>query len=105
MSSEDVLLMNDTHSARAGWRDVDVGNDQLCMVCSFRCVSDSDSADDGCLENVTDLWVKMSNPPPWRGVVLDVGVLGFWKKYRSSAFLTTINTRKAMARLIRNVSN
>ena len=27
--------------------------------------SDSDSADDGCLENVTDLWMKMSNPLPW----------------------------------------
>ena len=27
--------------------------------------SDSDSADDDCLENVTDLGMKMSNPPPW----------------------------------------
>ena len=29
--------------------------------------SDSDSADDGCLENVTDLLIKMSNPPLWPG--------------------------------------
>ena len=27
--------------------------------------SDSESADDVCLENATDLWMKMSNPLPW----------------------------------------
>ena len=27
--------------------------------------SDSDSVDDGCLENVTYLLMKMSNPLPW----------------------------------------
>ena len=26
---------------------------------------DRDSADDGGLENVTDLWMQMSNPPLW----------------------------------------
>ena len=25
----------------------------------------SDSADDGCLEKITDLWMKISNSPPW----------------------------------------
>ena len=29
MSSEDVLLKNDTIATRTGWRDVDVVNDQL----------------------------------------------------------------------------
>ena len=29
MSSEDVLLKIDTITARAGWRDENVGNDQL----------------------------------------------------------------------------
>ena len=44
MSSEDVPL-----------KIVDVGNDQLCRVSSSRWGSDSDSGDDGCLENVIDL--------------------------------------------------
>ena len=35
------------------------------MESSFMWGSESDSAADGCLENVTDLWMKMSNPPPW----------------------------------------
>ena len=35
------------------------------MESSSRWGSDSNSADDGCLENVTDLWMKMNNLPPW----------------------------------------
>ena len=35
------------------------------MVSSYMWGSYSDSADDGCLEKVTDLWMKISNPPPW----------------------------------------
>ena len=35
------------------------------IISSSRCGSYSDSADDVCLENVTDLWMKKSNPPPW----------------------------------------
>ena len=31
MSSEDVLLKIDTHYCKSCWRDVDVGNDQLCI--------------------------------------------------------------------------
>ena len=32
------------------------------MEISSRWGSDSDN---GCLENDTDLWMKMNNPPPW----------------------------------------
>ena len=36
------------------------------MASSSRWGSYSDSADDGCLlEKVTDLWMKISSPPPW----------------------------------------
>ena len=35
------------------------------VVSSSRWGSDSDSVDDGCLEKVIDLRMKMSNPPPW----------------------------------------
>ena len=45
--------------ARADWRDIDVGNDQLCipyisLYGSSRWGSDSASGDDGCLEKVID---------------------------------------------------
>ena len=48
-------------TARTGWRDVDVGNDQLVfpsaafIESSSRWGSDRDSGDDGCLEKVIDL--------------------------------------------------
>ena len=35
------------------------------MESSSRRGSYSDSVNDGCLEKVTDLWMKISNPPPW----------------------------------------
>ena len=35
------------------------------MVSSSRWGSDSDSDDDGCLKNVIDISMTMSNPPPW----------------------------------------
>ena len=35
------------------------------MESSSRWRSDSDSTDDGCLKNVTDLWMNMSTTPPW----------------------------------------
>ena len=35
------------------------------MASSSRWGSYSDFADDGCLEKVTDLWMKISSPPPW----------------------------------------
>ena len=60
----------------------------VSMASSSRWGSYSDSADDGCLEKVTDLWMKMgsSRTPASRstpqftncGVILDAGVLGFW---------------------------
>ena len=37
----------------------------VSMESSSRWVSYSASADDDCLEKVTDLWMKISNPPPW----------------------------------------
>ena len=40
--------------------------------------SDSDSVDNGCLENITDLSLKMNNTPPSPcGVVMNPGFLGF----------------------------
>ena len=48
-----------TITARASWRDIDVGNDQLYIsYISFYgkfFQVDSDSGDDGCLEKVIDL--------------------------------------------------
>ena len=35
------------------------------MRSSSRWGLDSESGDDGCLENVIDLRMNMSNPPPW----------------------------------------
>ena len=35
------------------------------MVSSSRWGLYSDSVDHGCLERVTDIWMKISNPPPW----------------------------------------
>ena len=35
------------------------------MVSSSRWGSDIASTDDGCLEKIIDLWMKMSNPLPW----------------------------------------
>ena len=35
-----------------------------CMARFSRCGSYSDSADDSCLEKVTDPWMKISEPPP-----------------------------------------
>ena len=55
------------------------------MASSSRWGSYSDSADDGCLEKVTDLWMKISSPRPGHGdvltdcgIILDAGVVGFW---------------------------
>ena len=54
------------------------------MASSSRWGSYSDSADVGCLEKVTDLWMKMSSPPPWpwRTVLTYCGVIpdgrGYW---------------------------
>ena len=58
-------------TARAGWRNVDIGNDKFrdpyfIFVVSFsRRRSDSDSGNDGCWEKVIDLWMKMNNSPSW----------------------------------------
>ena len=35
------------------------------MVSCFRWGLDSESGDDGCLEKVIDLWMKISNPHTW----------------------------------------
>ena len=55
----------------AAWGNVDVGNDQLrvpnfSFYGKFFQVGDHiATANDGCLEKVTDLWMKISSPPPW----------------------------------------
>ena len=60
MLSEYVLLLI-LITARAGWRDVDFGNDQLCIPYIsfygkfFQVGTDSDAGGDGCLEKVIDL--------------------------------------------------
>ena len=53
------------------------------MASSSRWGSYSDSADNGCLEKVTDLWMKISSPPPGHEdgpyeLWCNSGCMGFW---------------------------